>query len=383
MDIKEKSLQLHQEWNGKIEIKSKVKVQSKSDLALVYTPGVAESCMAIKEDPTLVYQLTSKNNLVAVISDGTAVLGLGDIGPLAALPVMEGKCVLFKEFAGINAIPIVLNTKDAKEIIETIERIAPTFGGINLEDISAPRCFEIEEELKKRLSIPVFHDDQHGTAIACYAALKNALRLVKKNIKSVQIVINGAGSAGVAIAKLLLEIGAKNLIICDKQGILFGGDPNLNPFQKELAEKTNPTGCKGTLLEALEGADVFIGVSAGNIVSEAMIRSMNSDAIVFAMANPTPEISREKAIHAGARVYGAGLSNEPNQINNALVFPGIFKGALETRVSNITMEMKIAAATAISDIISDAELHEQHIIPDIFDSRVTEAIVKAIKTLAK
>lgn len=378
MNIMEQSLELHKQLKGKIEIKSKVDVKTKADLALVYTPGVARSCLAIKDNPELAYTLTGKNNTVAVISDGTAVLGLGDIGPLGAMPVLEGKCVLFKEFAGVNAIPIVLDTKDTEELIKTITHLAPTFGGINLEDISAPRCFEIERRLKETLDIPVFHDDQHGTAIACGAALLNALKLVKKNIDAVRIVINGAGSAGIAITNFLAELGAKNIVVCDIGGILDTHDNHLNDYQRNLAKRTNPENIQGTLNEAMNHADVFIGVSVGNVVSPAMVKSMNKDAIIFAMANPTPEISQEKALAAGARVYGAGVSNVPNQINNALVFPGIFKGALQARVQNITMDMEVAACRAISAIITDDELNEEYIIPDVFNKHVSEAISQAI-----
>lgn len=378
MDIMNKSLKLHEELKGKIEIKSKAQVKNKDDLSLVYTPGVAASCLAISKDVKRVYQLTSKGNTVAVISDGTAVLGLGNIGPEAAIPVLEGKCVLFKEFAGIDAIPIVLNTTDPEELIKTIAYLAPSYGGINLEDISAPRCFEVERRLKELLDIPVFHDDQHGTAIACGAALLNALKIVHKDLSNIQIVVNGAGSAGIAITNFLTQLGARNIVVCDIAGVLDPDDEGLNDYQKVLAKRTNPNSIRGSLEKALEQSDVFIGVSVGNIVNQNMVRKMNQDPIIFAMANPTPEISREEALLAGARIYGAGVSNVPNQINNALVFPGIFKGALKARVKNITVDMEVAAAKAISGLIQEDELNEEYIIPDVFDKRVSEAISNEI-----
>ena len=374
----EKSLKLHEELKGKIEIKSKMQIKTKQDLSLIYTPGVASSCLAIEKDPEKAYTLTGKHNTVAVISDGTAVLGLGDIGPLAAMPVLEGKCVLFNEFAGINAVPIVLNTKDTEELIQAISLIAPSFGGINLEDISAPRCFEVERRLKEDLDIPVFHDDQHGTAIVCGSALLNALKVVQKDIGNVRIVVNGAGSAGIAITNLIMELGVRNVIVCDIYGILDPADERLNTYQRELAKRTNPLKVKGSLKDAMQNAAVFIGVSVGNIVNQEMVRSMEEDAIIFAMANPTPEIKREDALEAGARIYGAGISNVPNQINNALVFPGIFKGALQARVKNITVDMEVAACKAISEIIQSDELNEEYIIPDVFNKNVTEAISQAI-----
>ncbi len=352
-------------------------------MTLAYTPGVAKACLEIKDDPKKVYELTSKRHTVAVISDGTAVLGLGDIGPLAAIPVMEGKCAIFKRFANVDAIPIVLNTKDVDELVETIYRMSPSFGGINLEDISAPRCFEVERRLKEICDIPVFHDDQHGTAIVCGAALTNALKIVKKSLDQVKIVINGAGSAGIAITKFLLELGAKHITVCDKFGIITKDDPQLNSAQQEISLRTNLEEKKGSLKDALVGADVFIGVSAGNIVDEAMIRSMNVDPIVFPLANPTPEISRDKALVAGARIVGTGVSNQPNQINNALVFPGLFRGALDSGVKQITTDIEIAACHALAGIIKDDELHENYILPNIFHKEIAKKIAKAVKKVAK
>lgn len=378
MDIYQKSLELHKKLNGKIEIKNKHAIKDMQDMSLVYTPGVAEACREIHKNPDEVYQLTAKSNTVAVISDGTAVLGLGNIGPLAALPVMEGKCALFKRFADIDAIPIVLNTTDVDELVETIYRLSPSFGGINLEDISAPRCFEVERRLKELCDIPVFHDDQHGTAIVVGAALINALKIVEKKLKEIKIVINGAGSAGIAITKFLLNLGAKHITVCDKTGILYKGDNALNPAQQDIAKLTNKEKKQGLLKDALIGADVFIGVSAGNIVSKDIIASMSKDAIVFPLANPTPEISRDLAIEAGARIVGTGVSNLPNQINNALVFPGLFKGALLARTSKITEEMKIAAAKALAKIVKKEELKETYIIPNIFNKKVVKAISKAV-----
>ncbi len=374
----DESLALHRQLKGKIEIKSKKKIKDMHDMSLVYTPGVASACLAIKNQPSEAYNLTAKSNTIAVISDGTAVLGLGDIGPLAAIPVMEGKAALFKRFAGLDAIPIVLNTKDVDELVETIYRLSPSFGGINLEDISAPRCFEVERRLKEMCDIPVFHDDQHGTAIVCGAALLNALQLVKKKIANVKIVINGAGSAGIAITKFLLTLGAKNIVVCDRFGIVVDGDDRLNSAQKEISKITNLNLQKGKLDDALVEADVFIGVSVGNVVSEQMIKSMNSDAIVFPLANPTPEISRDKALKAGARVVGTGVSNLPNQINNALVFPGLFKGALAARVQQITPQMEIAACKALAHIVRPSELNETYIIPNIFNRKVALRVAKAV-----
>ena len=374
----EESLALHRKLKGKISVESKFDIKNKKDLSLVYTPGVASSCLSIKDNPEEAYELTSKNNTVAVISDGTAVLGLGDIGPLAVIPVMEGKCAIFKRFAGIDAIPIVLDTKDVDELVKTISYLAPSFGGINLEDISAPRCFEVEKRLRSMLDIPVFHDDQHGTAIACSAALINALKLVKKDLVTAKIVINGAGSAGIAISTFLLGLGAKNLIVCDRAGILDPETQNLNSSQIEMAHMSNLGNIKGSLSVALAGADAFIGVSAGNVVNQAMVKSMNKDAVVFALANPTPEITRDLALGAGARVYGAGISNIPNQINNALVFPGLFKGLLKARVKQIDTDMEIAACKALASLVSDQELSDDYIIPDVFNENVTKAISEAI-----
>jgi malate dehydrogenase (oxaloacetate-decarboxylating) len=378
MDVMQESLELHKKHNGKIEIRSKMKLNNMKDMTLAYTPGVAKACLEIYENPEQVYQLTSKRNTVAVISDGTAVLGLGDIGPLAAIPVMEGKCVIFKRFANIDAIPIVLNTKDVDELVETIYRLSPSFGGINLEDISAPRCFEVERRLKELCDIPVFHDDQHGTAIVTGAALLNALKVVHKKLSTVKIVINGAGSAGIAITKFLLELGAKNLVVCDRFGIIVDGDPILNPAQKEISLFTNKNKLKGNLSDAIASADVFIGVSVGNIVTKQMIESMNHDAIVFPLANPTPEIPRDVALLAGARIVGTGVSNLPNQINNALVFPGLFKGALDSRAKQITTKMQLAACHALAKIVKKEELNENYIIPSIFNKKVARQVSKAV-----
>jgi malate dehydrogenase (oxaloacetate-decarboxylating) len=382
MNVYERSLRLHEENQGKITVVSKVKVKNREDLTLAYTPGVAEPCKRINENPEDVYKYTNKGNLVAVVTDGTAVLGLGDIGPMAGMPVMEGKAILFKEFANVDAFPICLATKDVDEIVQAIKMIAPTFGGINLEDISAPRCFEVEERLKRELDIPVFHDDQHGTAVVVSAAMINALRLVKKKIEDVTIVVNGAGSAGMAITKILVSMGAGNIILCDRHGIIYKGAPNNNPYQEEIAKVTNKENKQGTLADALAHADVFIGVSAPNLVTEEMARSMNKDAVVFGMANPVPEIMPEIAAAAGVRVYGSGRSDFPNQINNVLVFPGIFRGALDVRASEINEEMKIAAAYAIAGIISEEELREDYIIPDAFDPRVASRVAEAVSKAA-
>lgn len=380
--INEKALEMHEKWQGKLEVVSKAKVNSKEDLAVAYTPGVAEPCRKIKENREDVYKYTMKGNTVAVISDGTAVLGLGDIGPEAAMPVMEGKAVLFKEFAGINAVPICIDTKDTEEIIKFVKQIAPTFGGINLEDIAAPRCFEIEERLKKELNIPVFHDDQHGTAIVVLAAVLNALKVAKKQVENVKVVVNGAGSAGVAITKLLLKAGFNNIIVVDKLGILAKGQEWMNWAQRELAEETNKECQIGTLKEALVGADVFIGVSAPNIVSSEMVQSMNKNAIIFAMANPTPEIMPDVAKAAGALVVGTGRSDFPNQVNNVLVFPGIFKGALQARVSQITEDMKLAAAKAIAQMVPESELSEEYILPAAFAEGVADHVAEAVRSVA-
>jgi len=379
----EESLKLHEQHIGKIELKSKVEVITREDLSLAYTPGVAEPCRKIHENADNVYKYTSKGNLVAVVTDGTAVLGLGDIGPEAGLPVMEGKAILFKEFAGVDAFPICLDTKDTDEIVRTVKLIAPGFGGINLEDISAPRCFEVEEKLKKELNIPVFHDDQHGTAVVVLAGIINALKVVNKNIGDIRVVINGAGAAGTAIAGLLLSVGVKNLIACDKVGILYEGIENVDDAKKELAKITNPERRKGTLADALTGADVFIGVSAPGIVSGDMVRAMNKDSIIFAMANPTPEIMPEEAKAAGARVIGTGRSDFPNQVNNVLAFPGIFRGALDVRAVEINEEMKIAAAYAIASMIRDEDLNEENVIPYALDKKVAANVAEAIKEAAR
>lgn len=382
MSIYEESLIFHEKYKGKLEIKSRVKVENSQDLSLAYTPGVAEPCRAIHKDPSAAYMYTRKWNTVAVISDGTAVLGLGDIGPLASLPVMEGKSVLFKEFADVDAFPIVLNTKDVDEIVETVVRIAPTLGGINLEDISAPRCFEIEKKLKERLNIPVFHDDQHGTAIIVLSGLINALKIVNKNIEDLKIVVNGAGSAGTAITKLLLSYGAKNIVVCDRDGALNRDIEYSNKYFEELANITNPNNESGILKDVIKNADVFIGVSAPNIVSKEMVKSMNSDAILFAMANPTPEIFPDDAKEAGAKVIGTGRSDFPNQINNVLAFPGIFRGALDVRATEINEEMKIAAAHAIANSVSKEELNPNYIIPKAFNLEVQKKVAEAVKEAA-
>ena len=379
MDIRQESLKKHYDWNGKIEVISRAKIDTREDLSLAYTPGVAEPCLEIQKDNTKSYELTRRSNLVAVITDGTAVLGLGDIGPLASMPVMEGKCALFKEFADVDAFPICVKSKDVDEIVKTIELISGSFGGINLEDISAPRCFEIEKKLKEVCDIPVFHDDQHGTAIVVGAALLNALKVVKKDISNVKVVINGAGSAGIAIGKHLLNMGVKNLIMVDRFGIICKGDRGLNSAHKEMAELTNKECLIGSLADAMVGADVFIGVSAPNIVSENMIKSMANDAIVFPMANPTPEIMPDLAKNAGARIVGTGRSDFPNQINNVLAFPGIFRGALDCRASCINEEMKIATSYALASLISDEELNEENIIPNALDKRVAMAVSEAVK----
>ena len=379
MTINEKALELHEKWNGKLDTVSKVQVKTREDLALAYTPGVAEPCKVIAEDPEAAYRYTIKSNTVAVVSDGSAVLGLGNIGPLAAMPVMEGKAVLFKEFGGINAFPICLDTQNTEEIIETVVRIAPAFGGINLEDISAPRCFEIEERLKKRLNIPVFHDDQHGTAIVVLAGIINALKVTGKKKEDCRVVVNGAGSAGVAITKLLLNYGFPHITMCDKTGMLCKGMEGLNWMQEKMVEVTNLEHKTGTLAEALKGADIFVGVSAPGIVSQEMVASMNKDSILFAMANPVPEIMPDLAKAAGARVVGTGRSDFPNQVNNVLIFPGIFRGALEGRATAITEEMKLAAANAIAALVDDSELNDENILPAAFDPRVADAVSKAVK----
>lgn len=383
MDYNQAALQMHEEHHGKVAVQSKVKVENRDDLSTAYTPGVAEPCRRIHADPRDVYRYTAKGNLVAVVSDGTAVLGLGDIGPLAAMPVMEGKAILFKEFADVDAFPICLDTKDVDEIVRTVKAIAPTFGGINLEDISAPRCFEIESRLHKELDIPVFHDDQHGTAIVVSAGLLNALRLVGKKMEDVNIVINGAGSAGISIAKLLLQFGAGNIVLVDRAGAVSVDEEWLNPAQRKMAEITNRHNERGSLADVMKGKNVFIGVSAPKIVTAEMVSTMAKDAIVFAMANPTPEIMPEEAAKGGARVIATGRSDYPNQINNVLVFPGIFRGALDAQATDITEEMKLSAARAIASIVSDDELKEDYIIPGAFDKRVAPAVAKAVMDCAK
>lgn len=378
MTTNEKALMLHEEWNGKLETASKCAIRTREDLALAYTPGVAEPCKLIAEDKELAYKYTIKANTVAVVSDGSAVLGLGNIGPYAAMPVMEGKAVLFKEFGNVNAVPICLDTQDTEEIIKTVINIAPAFGGINLEDISAPRCFEIEERLKEALNIPVFHDDQHGTAIVVLAGIINALKVTGKRKEECRVIVNGAGSAGVAITKLLLTYGFTNIIMCDKSGILSKNSPDLNWMQKQMVEVTNLGGESGTLANALKGADIFVGVSAPGIVSEEMVASMNKDAILFAMANPVPEIMPDLAKAAGAKVVGTGRSDFPNQVNNVVAFPGIFKGALEGRATQITEEMKLAAANAIAGLVADYDLNENNILPEAFDPRVADVVSHAV-----
>ena len=379
MNINEKALLMHRNWNGKLEITSKCQVNSKEDLAIAYTPGVAQPCRVIAKDKSAAYQYTMKANTIAVISDGSAVLGLGNIGPYAAMPVMEGKAVLFKEFGGVNAIPICLDTQDTEEIIRTIVNIAPAFGGINLEDISAPRCFEIEERLKELLDIPVFHDDQHGTAIVVLAGAINALKVTGKRKEECRVVINGAGSAGIAIAKLLLSYGFNHIILCDKEGIISSSYPNLNWMQKQMIFVTNPEDIRGTLANALNRADLFVGVSVPEAVTKEMVGTMNRDAIIFAMANPIPEIMPELAKEAGARVVATGRSDYPNQVNNVVAFPGIFKGALEGRAKQITEEMKLAAAEAIAGLVAEDELNEDNIMPQPFDPRVRDVVSEAIK----
>ena len=383
MDIRKQSLEKHYEWQGKIEVISRVEINSREDLSLAYTPGVAEPCMEIHENPEKSYELTRRGNLVAVITDGTAVLGLGDIGPLAGMPVMEGKCALFKQFAGVDAFPLCVKSKDVDEIVRTIELISGSFGGINLEDISAPRCFEIERKLKEVCDIPIFHDDQHGTAIVVAAALINALKVVKKELSEVKIVINGAGAAGTAIAQHLLAVGAKNITMVDRFGIISRDDETLSPAHKEIAKLTNADMLRGTLRDAMCGADVFVGVSAPNVVSVDMVKSMASGAIVFPMANPTPEISPDLAILGGAAVVGTGRSDFPNQINNVLAFPVIFKGALAARASEINDEMKVAVSYALANLIPESELNAENIIPSALNKSVAEAVSAAVIEAAK
>ncbi len=379
MDQKEKAIQMHKEWNGKLETVSKTPVKTSEDLAIAYTPGVAEPCKLIAEDPSLAYTYTIKSNTVAVISDGSAVLGLGNIGPYAAMPVMEGKCVLFKEFADVNAVPICLDTQDTEEIIHTVKNLAPGFGGINLEDISAPRCFEIESRLKKMLDIPVFHDDQHGTAIVVLAGIINSLKVTGKRKEECLVVVNGAGSAGIAITKLLLSYGFEKITMCDRYGIIGKDYPDLNWMQKQMTKVTNLSNASGTLADAMKGADIFVGVSAPNIVTSEMAASMNRDAILFAMANPVPEIMPDVAKAAGVRIVGTGRSDFPNQVNNVAAFPGIFKGALECRAKQITEEMKLAAAEAIAGLVSEEDLCDEYIMPQAFDPRMAQAVSNAVK----
>ena len=382
MDIKEESLKMHEKWSGKIEVISRAKIENKHDLSLAYTPGVAQACLEIEKDMNKSWTLTRRNNLVAVVTDGSAVLGLGNIGPEAGMPVMEGKCALFKEFADVDAFPICIKSNDVDEIVNTVYMISGSFGGINLEDISAPRCFEIEKRLKEKCDIPVFHDDQHGTAIVVAAGLINALKVVNKRIEDVQVVINGAGAAGTAIGTHLLNVGVKHLVMVDRFGIICEGDETLSDVHKELSKITNRNHKKGNLTEALKNADVFIGVSAPNIVSEEMVSSMNKDAIVFAMANPTPEIMPDLAKKAGARVVGTGRSDFPNQINNVLAFPGIFKGALACRATCINEEMKVATSYALANLVSEEELNEEYILPDALDKRVSIAVSEAVQQVA-
>ena len=382
MDIREESLKLHYDWNGKIEVISRVPINSSEDLALAYTPGVAEPCLEVQKDINKSYELTRRNNLVAVITDGTAVLGLGDIGPEAGMPVMEGKCALFKAFGDVDAFPICIKSKDVDEIVNTVYLISGSFGGINLEDISAPRCFEIERRLKEKCDIPIFHDDQHGTAIIVAAGLLNALKITKKSIDEIKVVMNGAGAAGIAIAKHLMNMGVKHITMCDSKGIICKGDERLNAVKREMAEITNLEHKTGKLADAMVGADVFLGISAAGCVSEEMVRTMNRDAIIFAMANPTPEIMPDLAKKAGAAVVGTGRSDFPNQINNVLAFPGIFRGALDCRASDINEEMKVAASYALANIIDESELNADYILPHAFDPRVGKAVAEAVKDAA-
>lgn len=379
MTAAEKALELHKEWKGKLTTESKIRIDSAEVLAQAYTPGVAEPCKEIEKDPELAYTYTIKQNTIAVVSDGSAVLGLGNIGPLGAMPVMEGKSVLFKEFGGVNAVPICLDTQDTEEIIKAVKYIAPAFGGINLEDISAPRCFEIEERLKKELNIPVFHDDQHGTAIVVLAATINSLKITGKKKEECRIVVNGAGAAGTAITKLLLRYGFKDVILCDSKGIINPDSPRITPAKLEMTKITNPRGVKGTLADAMKDTDIFVGVSAPGVVTEDMVRSMREDAIVFAMANPIPEIMPDLAKAAGARIVGTGRSDFPNQINNVVAFPGIFKGALEGRAPQITEDMKLAAAEAIAGMVSDTELNEDFIMPEAFNPDIADKVAEAVK----
>lgn len=383
MDYRKESLKLHGKWKGKIEIISSVPVHNKEELSLAYTPGVAEPCLAIKNNIDLSYELTGRWNLVAVVTDGTAVLGLGDIGPEAGMPVMEGKCVLFKTFGNVNAFPLCIRSKNVDEIVQTIKLLSGSFGGINLEDISAPRCFEIERRLKEECDIPIFHDDQHGTAIVTLAAMINALKLTRRNIKDIEAVVNGAGAAGIAITKLLMAMGLKKVILCDTKGAIYEGRDHLNPEKEKMAKISNLHNKKGSLKDVITGADVFIGVSAAGMVTEEMVKSMAKDPIIFAMANPEPEIMPELALDAGAKVVGTGRSDFPNQINNVLAFPGVFRGALDVRASDINDEMKIAAAFAIASVISDEELQPNYVIPSPFDKRVSGKVAQAVAEAAK
>ena len=383
MDYMKESLKKHREWKGKLEVVSRATVGSAEELSLAYTPGVAAPCLAIKDNPEEAYALTRKWNSVAVVTDGSAVLGLGNIGALAGMPVMEGKCVLFREFAGIDAVPVCLATQDTEEIIATVKNIAPTYGGINLEDISAPRCFEIERRLKEEVDIPVFHDDQHGTAVVLAAALINALKVVGKDLSTARIVINGAGSAGVAITEFLLSLGARDIVVCDRAGVLERHSEAFNEVQRDLAARTNPRGVKGVLSDAVRGADVFVGVSVKDVLKPDDVRAMAKDAVVFAMANPSPEIMPDLAKAAGARVVATGRSDYPNQINNVLAFPGIFRGALDARAKDITAEMQIAAARAIAGLVSDGELNEEYILPRAFDKRIAPAVAAAVAACAR
>ena len=383
MNIREQSLEKHYEWNGKIEVVSRVPITNSEELSLAYTPGVAEPCLEIQKDYDKSFQLTRRNNLVAVITDGTAVLGLGDIGPEAGMPVMEGKCALFKEFGDVDAFPLCVRSKDVDEIVKTIYLISGSFGGINLEDISAPRCFEIERRLKEICDIPVFHDDQHGTAVIVAAAMLNALKIVKKDIKDIKVVMNGAGSAGIAIAKHIMNMGVQHITLCDSRGIICEGDSRLNSEKAEMAKITNREHLTGTLADAMKNTDVFIGVSAPNVVTEDMVKSMNENAIVFAMSNPTPEIMPDLAKNAGARVIGTGRSDFPNQINNVLAFPGIFRGALDCRAKEINEEMKVAASYAIASLVDESELCEDYILPKAFDKRVGKTVAEAVIAAAR
>ena len=382
MDIRKESLKLHYDWNGKIEVISRVPISNSEELALAYTPGVAEPCLEIQKDYDKSYELTRRNNLVAVITDGTAVLGLGDIGPEAGMPVMEGKCALFKAFGDVDAFPICVRSKSVDEIVNTVYLISGSFGGINLEDISAPRCFEIEQKLKEKCDIPIFHDDQHGTAIIVAAGLLNALKLVGKKFKNIKVVMNGAGAAGIAIAKHLMNMGVKDITLCDSKGIICKGDERLNAVKREMAEITNLDHKTGTLADAMKGADVFLGISAAGCVSEDMVKSMAENPILFAMANPTPEIMPDLAKKAGAAVVGTGRSDFPNQINNVLAFPGIFRGALDCRASDINEEMKVAASYAIASLVDDEHLSAEYILPHAFDPRVGKTVAEAVKNAA-